>query len=317
MSSKIIFGLSILLTTLFGCQNNSENIETVSETTSELDSLPANDHVASLMINNCYSCHAANATKETRIAPTMNDIKSHYKDEFKTKAEFVTAMNQYVNNPSIDNAIIHKSVKTYGIMPNMQFVKTDVDLIVNYIYENTIDTDEWLLKYKNNTTPTIAKDDYIGLGRQIVMSTKKTLGKHLKMTIKNEGTAAAVRFCNLNAIPILDSMALVHNANISRVTNRTRNQNNNANQLEEELILAYQSQIENEEDLKPTLKETDDNATFYMPIVTNQMCMKCHGAESDIDTVTLNEINNLYPKDMATGYKPQQIRGIWRVIMEK
>ena len=57
--------------------------------------------------------------------------------------------------------------------------------IVNYIYDTTIDNDEWALKYKNKNGPTLAEGDYTGLGRQIVMSTKKTLGKNLKMTIKN------------------------------------------------------------------------------------------------------------------------------------
>jgi hypothetical protein len=137
------------------------------------------------------------------------------------------------------------------------------------------------------------------------------------MTIKNKGTKEAVSFCNLNVMPIIDSMAAIHNTKISRVTNRARNQDNSANELEQELIYNYQVQIESGKDLKPLLKETDDIATFYMPIVTNQMCMKCHSAKSEIDTETLKEINRLYPKDMATGYIPQQIRGIWRVVMEK
>jgi hypothetical protein len=54
-----------------------------------------------------------------------------------------------------------------------------------------------------------------------------------------------------------------------------------------------------------------------MPIVTNQMCMKCHATKNNIDTKTLTEINRLYPNDKAIGYIPQQIRGVWKVIMEK
>jgi len=317
MSNKIFIGLSLLLISIFSCQNNTETDEQISKFSSHLDSIYNGDEIAGLLINNCYSCHDLNATTENRIALTMSEIKSHYHNAFKTKEEFVTSMIQYVNNPTIDNVVIHKAFDKYGIMPNMQFTKTDVTHIVNYIYETAIGTDKWVLKYKNKSTPTIAEGDYIGLGRQIVMSTKKTLGKNLKMAIKNKGTKAAVSFCNLNAMPILDSMALVHDAKINRVTNRARNQENIANKLEQELIHNYQSQIENGEDLKPILKETDDIATFYMPIVTNQMCMKCHAVKGDIDTETLEEINRLYTKDMATGYTPQQIRGIWRVVMEK
>jgi len=319
MSNKIFFGLSLLLISIVGCQNNTEVAKQYSKVTSQFDSIPNGDEIASLMINNCYSCHSHSKTTltEIRIAPSMQSVKLYYLDTFNTKHKFVTAMSQYINNPIIKNAIMHKEIDQFGIMPNMQFIKTDVNKIVNYLYDTAIDTDEWFLKYKNKSIPAITEGDYLGLGRQIVMNTKNTLGKNLKMTIKNKGIKAAVSFCNLNAMPILDSMELVHKAKICRVTDRARNQNNIANKLEQELIYKYQSQIKNGKELKPVLKETNDLATFYMPIVTNQMCMKCHANKNNIEIKTLTEINRLYPNDKAIGYIPQQIRGVWKVIMEK
>jgi hypothetical protein len=311
------FGLSILLVSLIGCQNNTEDIKNNSEVLTQSDTTTKGNNIATLMITNCYSCHATIETAENRIAPAMSEVKTKYLTIYKTKEEFVRVMSNYVNNPTLNNVIMPKAYDKFGIMPNMQFNKADVNEIVNYIYNTAIDTDQWNSNNKDKGTTVTREGDYISLGRQIVMSTKKTLGKNLKLTIKNKGTKEAVSFCNLNAIPILDSMAILHNAKINRVTDRVRNENNMANEIEKKIIYNYQTQIDNGEDMLPVLKENDEFATFYLPIVTNEMCMKCHSTPDQIDKETGKEINRLYPNDMAIGYAPQQIRGVWKVIMEK
>jgi hypothetical protein len=69
--------------------------------------------------------------------------------------------------------------------------------------------------------------------------------------------------------------------------------------------------------MKPQLKNIDGRQTAYYPILTNKMCLQCHGdLEKDITKNTLNKINQLYPKDKATGYKENEIRGIWVVEMQ-
>jgi len=315
MLYKSIIGFSILSLSALSCQSNSSTTEIKPESTYNIDSI--NSKTAGLMVNNCYSCHAVNATLDNRIAPPMSHVKAHYIESFKTKDAFITAMTNYVNEPNTKDAIMYGAINKFGVMPNMQFSKTDVDKIVAYLYDTTIDTDEWLAKYGNAKAPEIKKGDYLSLGRQIVMSTKKQLGKNLKKTIKNKGTKAAVTFCNLNAMPIMDSMANVHNAKINRVTNKTRNPLNIANKQETDYILNFQKQLDNGKELRPILNETENLATFYMPIVTNDMCMKCHGNSDNINKETQVEINRLYPKDMAINYSPKQIRGIWRIVMEK
>jgi len=202
-------------------------------------------------------------------------------------------------------------------MPNMQFDKEMVHNIASYLFDNDVDSDEWLAKYNKVTEPTFADDDYLGKGRHIVMTTKKTLGKNLKKTIKTKGTKEAVSFCSVKAYPILDSMSTFFSADIVRVSNKNRNPNNLANKKETEYILTYQKQLDNGEELKPILEEADEAVTFYMPIVTNDMCMQCHGAKENIKPEVLEEIKKHYPNDKALGYTVNQIRGIWRVKMSK
>jgi len=318
MIQKIIIGLSVLSTITYSCSSN-ENNEQLKSTRVENEVVTQKNEsvIAGLLVNNCYSCHSPNATHDNRIAPPMSHVKEHYIGSYKTKEEFVKAMTSYVNEPNVENAIMTGAINKFGVMPNMQFAKTDVDKIVEYLYTTTIDTDEWLAKYGSAKAPEIDKGDYLALGRHIVMSTKKQLGKNLKKTIKTKGTKEAVSFCNINAMPILDSMALVHDAKIYRVSNKPRNSNNVSNLEETAMIVNYQTQLDNGEELNPILNETNDLATFYMPIVTNDMCMKCHGSADKIEKSTLAEINRLYPKDMALDYSPKQIRGVWRIEMKK
>jgi hypothetical protein len=48
------------------------------------------------------------------------------------------------------------------------------------------------------------------------------------------------------------------------------------------------------------------------------MCLQCHGdPANDISPETLNKIQTLYPDDAATGYKTNELRGIWVVEMPK
>ena len=52
----------------------------------------------------------------------------------------------------------------------------------------------------------------------------------------------------------------------------------------------------------------------YYPIVTNAMCMQCHGKKDlQIKPETLAAIGEFYPEDKATGYGENELRGIWVV----
>jgi len=43
-------------------------------------------------------------------------------------------------------------------------------------------------------------------------------------------------------------------------------------------------------------------------------CLKCHGVpESDIDSATVQKLRALYPTDLATGYRLNDFRGLWKI----
>ncbi len=161
------------------------------------------------------------------------------------------------------------------------------------------------------------KPSYQQIGLNIAFSTKSQLGKNLMGTMKEKGAVAALEFCNIKAISLTDSMATVHKARIKRVSDKTRNPNNKANIEELKNIEVFKRLLSNKEDIAPILETKNDSIHFYYPIITNEMCLKCHGTPKEIDTKTFTALKRLYPTDLAVGYSENQVRGIWSIQFKK
>jgi len=160
-----------------------------------------------------------------------------------------------------------------------------------------------------NIDPSLAQ-----IGLNIAFTTKAQLGKNLMGTMKEKGVIEALQFCNIKAIPLTDSMATVHQAIIKRVSDKTGNTNNKANEIELKNIEHFKSVLAKNEEIIPIVETNNDSVNFYYPIVTNAMCLQCHGnPEKDLNPDLLASINKLYPNDKALGYSENQVRGIWSI----
>jgi nitrate reductase cytochrome c-type subunit len=162
---------------------------------------------------------------------------------------------------------------------------------------------------------------YSDIGFKYASTTKATLGKNLMGAIMEKGTAHALDFCNVQAMPLTDSMSQLHNAIIKRVSDKPRNQNNLANTQELEQIEYYKRLIaegKTGKDIQPNVQINGDQVQFYYPILTNEMCLQCHGVKNkNVKPATLKMLSELYPEDKATGYQDKEVRGIWSIIFEK
>lgn len=314
-----IFVFVGLLSLISSCEQKTaqnQEEEKVSENTEK------NDLGATLMINNCYACHNPDAEQGKRVAPPMAGLKKHYLDEYSSKEEFVNAIVEFAANPNEEKSILPAmAIKRFGLMPNMSFPKDKLKIIASYIYDNEIESPKWMKEHeeqqKSDAKP-YKEGDFSEMGLHFAMTTKGQLGKNLMGTIKKEGTLKALEFCNLRAYPLTDSMAVLHQASIKRVSDKARNQNNAANQDELKHIETFKNMLAKGEEMKPILEESDHVVSFYYPILTNKMCMQCHGdKKNDLKAEVLASIEKLYPEDKATGYLPNQIRGIWAIKMKK
>lgn len=179
---------------------------------------------------------------------------------------------------------------------------------------------------ENSNTPTEStnnvennNDVFLKKGKQVAKATFKTLSENLQKAMKKGGVPNALEYCNLAAMPLVDSLSKVHDAEIRRTSLKVRNPKNKPTPQELEQLQAYEKQSLAGEKLNAVVKEIDPHTVaFYAPISIMPLCEKCHGEvgnallEKDYEVV-----QKLYPEDKAIGYVSGDLRGIWSVSFKK
>ena len=277
--------------------------------------------------NMCFSCHSPDAATENRIAPPMAAIRRHYMNETSSLEDFRRALLDFVNDPSRDNARMPGAIKRFGLMPKLSFDDAALADVAYYLYHTPMDAPAWFENHyaaaKTRYASAVASqrltmEDYLDHGQQLAMQTKTVLGSNLKNALKDGGPEAAVSFCNIRARPIATEMSEKLDAGISRVSDRPRNPDNRANEDELTVIKQVQAALARGDKPTPAVRELEDRVIGYYPIVTNGMCLQCHGAVgTDITPATHAVIQEAYPADQAIGYGSNELRGLFVVEMEK
>ncbi|MEE4246829.1 MAG: DUF3365 domain-containing protein [Kangiellaceae bacterium] len=275
----------------------------------------------------CTSCHSGDLENSARIAPPFSSIKQHYVSENVTFEEFRKRFVGFVNNPTAKNAQMKGAIKRFGLMPKMSFSEEITSDIAYYVYHTPLELPNWFnkhskgeeLRYKKfeKSSPNSLKD-YLLQGQNFAMQTKSALGSKLKKALKDGGPKHAVTFCKTEAIPITKMMSNKLGATIKRVSDRPRNPSNMASDEELLIINSLKQTLADGSKLVPIVKNNLATVKGYYPIVTNGMCLSCHGSVKEtIVSETLSAINEEYPEDRATGYGLNEIRGLFVVEMKK
>ncbi|MFD2910225.1 DUF3365 domain-containing protein [Flavobacterium ardleyense] len=323
---KYLFTI-LTLAGLFSCQQDKKEYSAITEKSDAIEVEPSEGK--KLMETHCYLCHGPKAAEnDGRIAPPMVAIKARYIDrEGYNKEEFIKYVSAFVENPTEELALMRGAVKKHGLMPKQAFPKESVQQIAEFMFDYQIEEPEWFKAHweshgnKNwiqsgkKYTEAEAERTYADIGLEYALETKKLLGKNLMGTIQKKGTIEALDFCNIQAMPLTDSMSVNYNASIKRVSDKNRNPSNKANAEELKYIGQFKTQMASKETIKPVIIDKGNKIQFYYPIETNTMCLQCHGKE--IKPEVAKQILKLYPKDLAIGYDEGEVRGIWSITFDK
>lgn len=282
-----------------------------------------NESGQELMMTNCVTCHSPSADIDNRLAPPMIAIKRHYIDEDVSLEQFTADLTAFLLDPTEEKSKMPGAVKKFGLMAKLGFTETQVKDVAEYIYHADIEQPDWFEKHykEEHSSGTGVQseqvEDKTSQGLKYALATKAILGKNLMSQITANGTEAALSFCNVQAIPLTDSMALAQSVQIKRVSDRPRNPDNRANEKELDYILSQKESLSKGEAPKPMSFEDNGLTIGYYPIMTNAMCLQCHGVVGETIKPSIEtKIKTLYPQDKATGYQADELRGIWVVEME-
>ncbi len=153
--------------------------------------------------------------------------------------------------------------------------------------------------------------------RAIAAELVNQLGQKLKGAIANEGPLAAVSVCKEAAPAIAQDLSARHGAQVTRVGTRVRNPKSGVpNRWQKEALADFEARLEKGEkpaDLEYWQVVEGSNGQrelrYAKAIVTQQLCVTCHGKPEDIPTPLLEKIRAEYPEDQATGYSVGKLRG--------
>lgn len=308
--SLLLFSIALFLS---NCERNDNS--PVNKDKTYLDGF-------AIVQQNCISCHSPKKGMKNRIAPPLFALKNHYLERGMQENEFVNTMVSFLEKPNIKNSKMPRAVEKFGLMPNLGMSKEQYKAVATYIFRAKLEKPGWYEKHHAEEEAALLKHsepedkDNIKKGLNIALATKAVLGKNLLNAIKTKGTDQALSFCNERAIPLTDSMAVELDAKIKRVSDKNRNPNNAANESELAYIQQAKSEIAADGKASPQIQEIDNKTIGYYPIMTNDMCLQCHGKPTEnIDEKTLEVIQSKYPKDKAIGYSRNELRGIWVIEM--
>ncbi len=248
--NKLFFAITLALFTL-GCSESTDHTKLDTTTTQPISK------GKKLMETKCNSCHNPSSSMTERLAPPMVAVKKHYLQKYSTKSEFVNHLVDYVSNPSESKSLIPNAIERFNIMPKMNFDKNELKIIAEYIYDNKLEAPDWFAKHEQEMNNDSQPHNYKEKGLKMALQTKKVLGKNLISQINKYGTPAALEFCSLRAIPLVDSMSNVLNVNISRVSDKPRNPNNLAKGNEMNYIVQTKQAITEGKKPNPKIQEID------------------------------------------------------------
>ncbi len=269
----------------------------------------------SLLESNCFTCHSPKGNESDQVAPSMSALKKQYLRENTTQEEFTRHLSTFLTDPSVEKSKMLTAIKQFGLMPKIDLSETQITQIATYIYNTPLEHSDWFIKHygekqENNKDSNTDVQTQIERAQHYALATKSILGKNLLDAINAYGTAGAVSFCNTQALALTDSMSTQLDVRIRRVTDKPRNPKNQATTYFLHEINAYKNQLSEGKKLEANSINIGGKNIYCIPIVTNAMCLKCHGS-SEIDTQTRQKLIALYPFDKGTGYAKNELRGIW------
>ncbi|WP_273444681.1 DUF3365 domain-containing protein [Neolewinella agarilytica] len=272
-----------------------------------------------LIATNCYSCHSTDAPMNERLAPPMAGVRSHYLTDTSSLAGFTEELVRFVRFPDKSNSKMPGALRRFSLMPAMPLPEEELEAIAAYIFYTDMEAPDWFEAHQKEERQAMdARQELVAEGKSYALQTKAVLGKNLMAAISEGGAEGAVGFCNTRAIPLTDSSGQALNVRIRRVSDRPRNPDNAADSLQLEQLNAIRDELAAGEKEVFRLTEMEHEVIGYYPIMTNVMCLQCHGEKTkDISPATLSALEALYPEDQAVGYAANQLRGIWVVSMPR
>ena len=164
------------------------------------------------------------------------------------------------------------------------------------------------------------REKAVEIGNAAVVKLMGELKRNLGMALKEGGFPRAIRFCAQKAQELTQKVnrELVV-VKVKRVSDRYRNPADKPDTLDLKVINYFKEKLR-EGKLPPYyIVESEKNGErvviYYKPIRVAPFCLNCHGNPTRMNPEVLRILREKYPHDRALGYKPGDLRGVFKVTI--
>lgn len=152
-------------------------------------------------------------------------------------------------------------------------------------------------------------------GRSIAKQFFGSLEPELKKAMKSGGPVHAIDVCHKNAPQITADLEKKTGWDLKRTSLKVRNPNNAPDAWEKAVLEKFEQQKVHGADPKKleygeVVNENGHKVFRYAKAIpTGNVCVVCHGQH--VANPIMERIKTYYPHDQATGFKPDDIRGMF------
>jgi hypothetical protein len=171
----------------------------------------------------------------------------------------------------------------------------------------------WTASVAAQDAPASAADPRHAQSRELATALQQALGSRLMAALGSGGPVAAIEVCHVEAPAIAAGLSASAAARVGRTTLKVRNPDNAPDQAAREVLERFERQWEGRGATPPEdyTVAADGSARYLRGIVTQQLCLVCHGSELAPDVAAA--IRARYPDDAATGYALGTLRGAFLI----
>jgi hypothetical protein len=171
----------------------------------------------------------------------------------------------------------------------------------------------------SGTLTQVDRTEYLEKGQALASATFLELSERLQAAMREGGIKGALQYCNIVALPLVDSLSKANNATIRRTSLKLRNPLNTPADWELTALQNYEKKASAREELSSAILPLGEHSVaFIAPIKMLPLCLKCHGQPGkDITSTDADLIKTLYPGDQATGYHTGDLRGMWSITFNR
>ncbi|MBW8190475.1 DUF3365 domain-containing protein [Neiella marina] len=153
--------------------------------------------------------------------------------------------------------------------------------------------------------------------RDIVKQFASQLKPELVSIMRTDGPVAAIKVCAERAPEIAASLSEQTGWQVKRVSLKARNQITAIpDEWEQQILRSFEKSAVNGIPIKPLFAELQNDKQYrYMQAQpVGALCLHCHG--SNLTPGIKKALAETYPKDIATGYQLNQIRGAFSLVLQ-